>query len=183
MAEPREARLRDVRVAYEIARLRRALVGASPAIVLGALALAQGADTTRVGLALVLFVASAVALVIGGTLGRGVGPGLLFGLIPFATASVAQGFGHLCLEGVCLAYCAPACAAAGVVAGALVTWTTVRARVGLLGFSSAATLIVIAGALGCRCLGTGSVAGLAAGLCAVALPALPRLVRETRVRV
>ena len=37
-------------------------------------------------------------------------------------------------------------------------------------------LIVATGALGCRCLGYGSVAGLALGMLLVSLPAIPRWV-------
>jgi hypothetical protein len=179
MAE-RGSALRSARFAYERGRALRAALGASPALAFGAVACAMGADAMRVGLALVLFVAAFAALDLGGGLGRGVGPGLFFGAIPFATASVAQGFGHLCLEGMCMAYCAPACAASGLVAGALVTWSTLRLRTGVLAWASASTLVVTCGALGCRCLGTGSVMGLVAGLLVVGLPAMPRLVRDAR---
>ena len=172
--------LRRVRFAYERGRAVRAFVGALPALAFGAVACLLGADAARGGLALVLFVASFVALDVGGGLGRGVGPGLFFGAIPFATASIAQGFGHLCLEGMCMAYCAPACAASGLVAGALVTWSTLRMRTGVLAWASASTLVVTCGTLGCRCLGTGSVMGLVAGLLVVSLPAMPHLVRDAR---
>ncbi len=178
----RELGLRRARFAYERARAGRALVGASPALAFGALALVLGADLTRCALALMLFVGAAAALSLGGALARGVGPGLAIGVVPFATASVAQGFGHLCLEGVCMAYCAPACAASGVVAGALVTWATLRRKGGLVAWLCASTLVVTCGTLGCRCLGTGSVMGLAVGLVLVGLPAMPRLVRDMRMR-
>jgi hypothetical protein len=180
MAEAREALLRRARFAYERGRVKRALVGAVPALVFGAAACAMGADARRIGLAFVLFAAATAALVVGGALARGVLPGFLAGAIPFVTASVAQSFGHMCLDGVCMAYCAPACAASGVVAGTLVTWMTLRARGGLLAWASAATLVVTCGTLGCRCLGTGSVMGLLAGVVIVTLPAVPRLYRDSR---
>lgn len=166
--------------AYRLQRLRTAALGGAPALLYLVAATALGADAQALRLGIALFVVASVAVYLGRPFARGVPVGLLLGIVPFATATVAQGAGHVCLDGACMAVCAPACTASGVVAGLLGTALTVRLRGGLHAFAPMATMLVLAGGMGCRCLGYGSMLGLCAGLVSASVPFWPRLWADTR---
>ena len=93
-----------------------------------------------------------------------------------AVTHVVQSFGHVCVAGACMSWCMPACAATGLLIGVAFARRAERDRDPLLFFVAGFPLIVATGALGCRCLGYGSVAGLALGMLLVSLPAIPRWV-------
>lgn len=166
--------------AYRLDRARVALLGALPSFVYVLVATLLGATRSTFVLGSIQLGIAAALVYVGAPYSRGVGLGYLLGLIPFVTASVAQGAGHLCLDGACLSVCAPACTAAGVVTGVLGSCLTLRTHGGLRGFGSMAAIVALAGAMGCRCLGFGSMAGLLAGLVVASLPVLPRLVADGR---
>lgn len=166
--------------AYRLGRLRQALVGALPSLAYVAIAALLGAAPSTFAIGAAQFVFAASLLYVGRPFARGVGLGFLFGVVPFATATLAQGAGHMCLDGACMAVCAPACTAAGLATGVVASIATVKVRGGLGSFAATAGVVLAAGAMGCRCLGYGSLLGLAAGMFVASLPALPRLVADTR---
>ncbi|MFO0694475.1 MAG: hypothetical protein U0230_13025 [Polyangiales bacterium] len=166
--------------AYELGRARRSALVALPALLFVGASAALGGGSNALLLGAAMFVVAAAAAQRGGSLGRGVGPGFVYGILPFATASAAQGFGHACVGDVCMSYCLPACAVAGVITGVLVSRSALDRHGGLGAWASASSIVVLAGAMGCRCIGLGSVLGLAIGLLTATAPMLPALVRESR---
>lgn len=169
-----------IRRAYLVGRLRLAIVGALPSFVYVGAALAVSADRSACVIGLAQFAFAALLLFLGRPYSRGVALGYLFGIVPFVTATVAQGAGHMCLDGACMAVCAPACTAAGFVTGIGASLATVRVRGGLGSFVATAGVVLAAGAMGCRCLGYGSLLGLAGGMLLASVPAMPRLWADTQ---
>lgn len=166
--------------AFEAARARTALVGALPAFLYMLAAGALGADRSTMLLGAGMFTFAAFGVFIGHPYARGVGLGLVLGAIPFTVASYAQSAGHMCLDGACVAVCMPACTAAGIATGLLGSWLLVRARGGVASFVSLATIVSLAGAMGCHCIGYGSIGGLIAGLLVASAPSWPRLIAASR---
>ncbi len=169
----------STRRAYELGRLRVAGVGALPALVYLGCAVGLGADRQAFLLCLAMFVAAAWAVHRGGGWARGTGLGFALGILPFGVASFAQGAGHVCIDGSCMDVCMPACTAAGVVTGWVGSYLAVRTRGGLAAYGTMAALVLMAGAIGCRCVGLGSVTGMVVGLLVASAPAMPRLVDDT----
>lgn len=169
-----------IRAAYRGDRARVALIGALPSFAYVLVATLLGATRSTFLLGSAQLAIAAALVYLGSPYSRGVGLGYLLGLIPFVTASVAQGAGHLCLDGACLSVCAPACTAAGAVTGVVGSFLTLRTHGGLRGFGAMAAIVALSGAMGCRCLGYGSMAGLLAGLFVASIPMLPRLVADAR---
>lgn len=169
-----------IREAYALERARLAGFAAAPALVYPTLAALLGASPSRIALGMGLVLFAAAGVFAGGKPARGVGLGLVFGAIPFLSATIARGSGHLCLDGACMAACVPACGAAGLVAGALTTFAVVRLRGGLAAMGSAGGLLLLAGGCACHCVGATSLAALSAGVLLTALPAAPRLLADTR---
>ena len=160
------------RRAYELARLRRAFVHALPALFLFAVLVLEGArDGVSLAASLALYPTSVLALYLGQGAGAAVLPSLLFGLVPFAIVRVAESSGHVCLGEACVSWCLPACVLGGAGGGALVALRGRRER-DRLGYAIAAvTLVVLAGAVGCRCAGNAGLLGIALGtLAGTALP-------------
>ena len=172
--------VKRARRAYELGRAKRSALVALPSLLFVVAAAALGGRETSFFLGAAMFVVAAAAAHRGGTVGRGVGPGFVYGILPFATASAAQGFGHACVGDVCMSYCLPACAVAGMVTGVLVSRSALDRHGGLGAWASASSIVVLAGAMGCRCIGLGSVLGLAIGLVSATVPMLPALTRESR---
>ena len=183
MTSERDDVPRSVLRAYERGRAKLALIGALPALLYGAcacLASAASESAAPVGLALAMFGFAALGIHLGRPYARGVGLGLLLAAIPFGVATFAQSRGHMCLDGACMAVCLPACTCAGVATGVLGSWLLVRANGGLHSLVSMATIVTIGGALGCHCVGYGSVGGLIAGFVIASVPAMPRLIAAGR---
>lgn len=169
-----------LRRAYELGRLRTAMLGATPALVYLGLSFAFGADRRALVVGAALYLLAAVALHRGRPLARGVGLGFVLGIVPFSAASFAQGAGHVCVDGSCMSLCVPMCTGAGVLSGLVGSLLAVRMRAGLGSYASMVTVVTLAGTMGCRCIGLGSVTGLMAGLLVASLPAMPRLLADTR---
>ncbi|MBX7196504.1 MAG: hypothetical protein K1X94_30905 [Sandaracinaceae bacterium] len=160
-----EPTLARARRAYELARLRRALVHALPSLALFVVLMLEGGarDTTGLVASLALYPTTVLALHLGQGAGAAALPALLFGLVPFVIVRVAESSGHVCLGEACVSWCLPACVIGGLAGGALVGARGRRER-DRLGYALAAiTLVVLEGAVGCRCAGHAGLAGIVLG--------------------
>jgi hypothetical protein len=165
---------RRVRLAYELARVRLALLGIAPVLGVVALAvcfgqrphsaLAFGAATLLVG---------ATMLWYGREPQRAVLPGIAAGLVPLVFALCANHV-HVCGPEGCSTLCLPACALGGVVAGFAVASVGNKRRAGVWFWCSAAGLALLTGAMGCACIGYSGVLGLGVGFAAGVMPGLVR---------
>jgi len=169
-----------LRLSYEVARLRRALIEASPALLFTVVLLLEGAAPQRLTAALLMYVTAVLARAVGQSAGAAVLPGLLFGLVPFLIVRVAESAGHVCLGDRCMSWCLPACVIGGLAGGVLVGVRGARAKDPVAFGLSAATLVVLSGVVGCGCAGGAGMAGVALGtLAGAAVPlAIVRLVRR-----
>lgn len=169
------ARLRRrARWAYEVGRLRRALLGMTPVlaiVVVAACVTHRPVSTLGFGLA---------TLSIGGAMlwyGRdpqkAVLPGIAAGLVPLVLALCANHL-HVCSPEGCSTLCLPACALGGVVAGLAVAGVGNQRRAGPWFWGSASALSLLTGAMGCACLGYSGLFGLGAGFGAGMMPGLLR---------
>lgn len=164
---------------YEWARVRRALLGFSPALLVVVLALLgtkQPRSAAVFGIA--MFAAGVSLLWYGRDARRGVLPGLALGVFPLALALCANHF-HSCHDGVCVSWCVPACTLGGLGAGIGVALIGRRARRSAGYWLGASALTLLTGAMGCSCAGYGGVAGLTLGF---AVGLAPELVRRLRKR-
>lgn len=155
-----------VRRAYELARVRHALLHAVPALLFFAVLLVEGASPLRLSVGLALYVTAALALWLGQSAGAAVLPALVFGVIPFGVVRLAESAGHVCLGGACVSWCLPACVLGGALGGALVGLRGARAPDRTSFTLSAATLVFLSGALGCDCAGSAGMLGIALGVLA-----------------
>ncbi len=164
---------RRVRRKYEWGRVRRAIVGFAPVIVVVVAAALLGnrpASTLMIGTA--MFVSGAVLLWYGRDLRRAVLPGVVAGMVPLTLAICANHFGHVCSGESCMMLCVPACTLGGLVAGLAVAAVGHRGRHGPVFWAAASGLALLTGAMGCACVGYSGVAGLTIGLGAGLVPAL-----------
>jgi hypothetical protein len=155
------------RRAYEYARLGRAVAVSAPVAVLPLTSFflgTSGAVAAALGVALV----GGVLVLVwrGGGLAFGGATGLKAGLLPLALAHAAKSFGHVCTPAGCTTLCVPACAAGGVLAGALVEWWARRSSRPTLTRLVGACVAFLTGALGCSCVGYAGMAALFAALAA-----------------
>ena len=153
--------------AYESSRLRLALGFAACLAVVPALSAALGTEWVSVVVLGTFVCATSGALVCrGGAHAFSAMTGLKAGLIPLALAHVANRIGHVCTPSGCTNLCVPACAAGGVLAGALVAFVAKDAsRPGLVRLAGGAVACAV-GALGCSCVGYSGIAGLVLGMLA-----------------
>lgn len=106
---------------------------------------------------------------------RAILPGLLLGLLPLACSLSAVHFGHVCGAGGCSSVCVPLCTTGGALAGLLLARAARRTKRPLLVWSTAGSVLLATGALGCACVGATGILGMLAGfLPSAALLALPR---------
>ncbi len=163
-----------LRWAYEWGRLRRALVGVVPVVIMIALTVCVGHRSTSVwtfgSLALVL---GTVLLWYGREPQRALVPGVIAGFVPLTLALVANQF-HACAAGGCSTLCVPACTLGGVVAGLAVASVGNERKSGVLFWVSASSMALLTGAMGCACMGYAGVVGLALGFGAGVVPGLLR---------
>ncbi|MEW5742710.1 MAG: hypothetical protein AB1938_27580 [Myxococcota bacterium] len=161
-----EAQLKDAaRRAYERSRLGRALAVAAPVVMLPAVSFLLGtsaASATLLGAGLVTAVALGVWR--GGAVALSNAAGLKAGLIPLVFAHGAKAFGHVCTPAGCTTLCVPACAAGGVLAGALVEWWARRGPRPNVTRALGAGVAVLTGGLGCACVGYAGLLALLVGL-------------------
>lgn len=166
---------RRARRKYEWARVRRALLGFAPAllvVVIAALANKHPASAVVFGCA--LFVVGAGLLWYGHDVRRAVLPGLAMGLLPLSFALCANHFGHACMGDHCLTLCVPACALGGIGAGVGVSVIGLRWKQSWPFWVGTTVLTLLTGAMGCSCVGYGGIAGLALGYSLGLLPVLLR---------
>jgi hypothetical protein len=177
--EELEAVQKRIRRAYELSRLRHALVGFAPIIVLvGVAAVIGERHDVAVPAGLMLFAGGVIALWYGREPGRGVLPGAIGGSFAFVLALCANQMGHFCTGERCMSWCLPACVAGGVLAGGIVSFVGVRQRRGIGYWLSASAITLLTGALGCSCVGYAGVGGLTIGFAsALLVPALSSLRR------
>jgi hypothetical protein len=168
--------LQRVRVSYELGRAKRALWGALPVLVVGAIAASfthRPASTAWFGAA--AFGLGALFLWYGRDAQRAVLLGLSAGLPPLALALCANGMHH-CSGVGCTTWCVPACTLGGVLAGLAVSSVANARRASLMFWLSASALTLSTGAMGCACVGYMGVIGLSVGYAAGMLPGLLRQV-------
>lgn len=155
---------RRARLMYEWARLRRALLGFAPALLVVAVA---ACITPRPVSALLfggaLFCTGVTLLWYGRDLNRAVLPGLLAGAVPLAVALCANQVGHVCTGASCLSLCLPACAGGGLIAGIAVSVVGHRRKLGSGFWIAGSAVALLTGAMGCACIGYSGLIGLLAG--------------------
>ena len=171
-----ERRFRHV---YERARLRRALVGFLPIVVLVLASIVFGGrPEAAIVLGPLLFGGGVLALWYGREPGRGVLPGALAGGVALVLVLCANQMGHFCTGERCLSWCLPACITGGLLAGGVVSLIGVRQRRGAGYWASASGITLLTGALGCSCVGFSGMIGLAVGFVAVTLGAFATTFRR-----
>jgi hypothetical protein len=152
------------RIRYELARVRRALLGFAPMFaIVGAAALVAKRPSTTLAFGVAVFAVGAVLLWYGRDLRRAVLPGVAAGLVPLVIALCANHVGHACMGDACMTVCIPACAAGGVLAGLAVASIGVRSRSGAGFWIAASAVALLTGAMGCGCVGYAGVGGLVLG--------------------
>jgi hypothetical protein len=166
---------RRLRRAYELGRLRLALIGVLPLTLVVVVAMLL----TQRPLSALAFGALAVAtgagmLFYGRDPQRAVLPGVAAGLVPLSFALCASHVHHCGPDG-CSTLCLPACIVGGVVSGLLVASVGHRRGAGTTFWLSASGLALLTGAMGCTCIGHSGVVGLALGF---VLGSAPRMLRK-----
>jgi len=165
---------RRARVAYELGRLRLALLGVAPVVVVVAVAACvarRPMSTLWFGVATIA--AGAAMLWYGRDPQRAVLPGIAAGLVPLALALCANNM-HSCGPDGCSSLCVPACTLGGVVAGLAVASVGNQRRAGVWFWLSASGLALLTGSMGCACIGYSGVVGLGVGFAAGVVPGLLR---------
>jgi len=170
---------RRTRRKYEWARLRRALFGFSPAlVVVAAAALNNHHPGSAAAFGAAMFAAGVLVLWYGRDVRRAVLPGLALGVLPLVLALCANHV-HSCHGGACMSWCVPACALGGLGAGIGVAIIGHRARRTVGYWAAASALTLLTGAMGCSCAGYAGVAGLVGGYL---LGLAPELIRSVVAR-
>ena len=163
-----------LRARYEWVRLRNAVLGFAPVLLIVALALAIAGRSATLTFGLTMFGFGVAMLWYGRGLKHAVLPGVAAGLVPLALALCANQMGHVCTGSQCMSLCMPACIAGGVVAGLAVASIGFQRKAGPGFWLGASTLAILTGAMGCSCIGYSGVFGLAAGYGVGALAQLAR---------
>jgi hypothetical protein len=161
------------RRAYEIGRIRLAVLGALPIAlaVVAATSVATRPDSTLV---FGLIAVGMTMLWYGRDLQRAVLPGFLAGLVPLVLALCANRL-HACGPDGCTSYCVPACALGGIAAGLSVASIGHELRASARFWLSASALALLTGSMGCACIGFSGVIGLSVGYAAGVVPDLLRM--------
>ncbi len=168
-----EALIARARRAYEIGRLRTALLYAAPAVPLAALSHSCCIDAPALwSLCAAAFVAIAFSVWRGRSLGAGARAGLAAGLLSWLLPLAARWLGL-----PMTAAAVPLCFGAGVASGMVVAWQARRRQDDRAWFLLAAAVVAgLVGGLGCIIAGAGGLLGMIAGevIAAVPLVALAR---------
>ncbi len=165
---------RRARARYEWARVRRAIVGFAPLLLVVVVATTIARHPSITGaFGLGAFIAGAVMLWYGRDPKRAVLPGVLAGLVPLGLALCASHM-HGCTGDGCLMTCVPVCVVGGLAAGLAVASVANQRRAGAIFWLSATALALLTGAMGCACVGYSGVAGLVVGFAAGVVPGLLR---------
>jgi hypothetical protein len=167
---------RHARLRYEWARLRRALFGFAPVLVIVGIAVAltrHPSVTASFGIG--TFLIGVILLWYGRDFRRAVFPGVAAGLVPLVLSFCASHL-HDCTGDVCMMLCIPACTAGGLLAGIAVSLMASHRRATLAFLIPASALALLTGAMGCACAGYAGVVGLAGGFVLGLLPTFVRRV-------
>jgi hypothetical protein len=177
-----EAFERRARRRYEWVRVRRAIVGFSPALaIVGAAALNERRPGSATAFGLAMFAVGVMLLWYGRDVRRAVLPGVALGALPLVLALCANHL-HSCHGGACMSFCMPACVLGGLGAGIGVGIIGHRARRTAGYWAAVSSLALLTGATGCTCAGYAGVVGLAAGFVVGLAPELIRSVWAKRAR-
>jgi hypothetical protein len=170
------------RFAYEVGRLRRAIVRAWPIPLAALLAVRLGSTAAHVfALAVPLSVAAILLVWKGGVAGRAVAPGLAAGTAPLVLPGFAMDCAVACMAS-CQTWSTVSCVGAGVLAGAFVGYRAARVGDGGAAFTAvAAAIAATTGAMGCLVGGAVGVMGMLAGLAIGAIPVLALVPRSPQV--
>lgn len=169
--------LRDkAKRAYEWGRLRRALGGSIPTLLVAIMVAALVREISwPLVLGLVLYLVSVVLLWFGRSPGKSVLPGVVYGLLPLTGGVIAKLHGHVCMGLSCYSTCLMYCVGGGVMAGLLVGRLASKSDSPLGVFSAAAATALLTGAIGSSCVGVHGIIGMAAG---IVFGAIPQAVRS-----
>ena len=166
---------RRARFKYEWSRVRRALLGFAPAmLVVGIAALFARYPSSALLFGLMMFAVGVALLWYGRDLKRAVLPGLVAGIVPLTLVLCASRVDHACMGNECMMVCLPACAAGGIVAGLVVAAVGYRGGHGMGFWVGASAVALLTGAMACFCVGYSGLAGLALGYGAGMVPAVAR---------
>lgn len=163
---------RELRRAYEFGRLRLALFGVLPLVVLAAAVAGLSLRPWSVvvfGSAVVGL--SAWLLWYGREPRRAVLPGVVAGLVPLFL-SVCANLVHACGAEGCSTRCVPACALGGVVAGVGVVVMVKELGAPLRSLWVASALALLTGSMGCACIGYAGIGSLGLGFVVGFVPGL-----------
>ncbi len=163
------------RRAYEFGRIRLALLGVAPVVIIVALAASfahRPVSTLWFGVATIT--AGATMLWYGRDPQRAVLPGIAAGLVPLVLALCANNM-HICGPDGCSSLCLPACTLGGGVAGLAVASVGKQRRAGLRFWLSASGIALLTGSMGCACIGYSGVVGLSVGFAAGVVPGVVRM--------
>jgi hypothetical protein len=157
--------------AYEWGRLRHALAGSIPTLLVGGMVAALVREISwPLVLGSMLYVASVALLWFGRSPGRSVLPGVVYGLLPLTGGVIARLHGHVCMGMSCYSTCMFYCVGGGVVAGVLVGRLASKSDSPTAVFLSAAATALLTGAIGSSCVGVHGIVGMALGIGLGAVP-------------
>jgi hypothetical protein len=162
------------RIAYELGRIRIALLGVAPVLAIVAVAVIVGRrPQSALWFGSATMTAGAGMLWYGRDARRAVLPGIAAGVVPLVLALCANTMHSCGIEG-CATLCVPACALGGVIAGLAVASVGYQRRFGSWFWLSASALALLTGAMGCSCVGYSGVMGLGVGYAAGLVPGVFR---------
>jgi hypothetical protein len=171
------------RLAYEMSRLRRAVLGFAPMLALVAVALLLGnRSMPTLAFGMGLFVFGVVLLWYGHDVKRAVLPGVAAGTVPLIFALCSRHMGQSHMDGGGMAICVSACVVGGLIAGAVISFAGIRGKRGLGFLLAAAGVTLFTGAMGCVCAGGWGLVGLVLGFGVSAAPGLIGAAMRSRGR-
>lgn len=158
--------LRDkARRLYEVARMRRALIFSIPALLVGLfVAIVVREISMPLVCGVLLYLASVVLLWWGRSPGRGVLPGVTYGMLPLAGGVIAKFHHHACMGLSCYSTCLLYCVSGGLLAGLLVARFAMKSQTPVALFLSAAATALLTGTIGGSCVGGHGIIGMALGI-------------------
>ena len=153
---------RRSRLKYEFSRLRRALIGFSPALLIVVATLLGTHRPIVAAFGAVMFATGVLVLWHGRDVRRAVLPGLALGVLPLTLAICASHF-HSCSAAECTTWCASACTLGGLGAGAGAAVIGHRMQRSSGYWIAISAMTLLTGAMGSSCVGYAGLVGLAAG--------------------
>jgi hypothetical protein len=170
---------RRVRRAYEIGRVKYAMVSGLPLMGLSGLAFLAGAGRSLdVVAALALVVTGLTYLWRGQLAARALLSGVVAGLVPLLLALFANWSSPGCTHEATISVCTVACAIGGVLAARRLTEFARAEEKHPAAFVLAVLPAILLGSLGCGCIGYVGVLAMAGALTLASLPEMLRWVRS-----